>query len=278
LPCGAFRAKVENHELAKVTVGGEVMTIPEIIEQMKRIVPYEKFHWEVFYYKHNIYIVKLPSKLEVQRLMNFGTYICPERETCLSFDIWSSLEEPLYMLPEVWVRVSGLPSDMRADYLSFWGVGLLFGKTLDVDMAFTRKHKLLRIKIGCLDRNLIPADSDVFIRRGFFKLHFVVEVANGSQEGNMVDVNNGNGGGGDAQNGEDKNAGGNDMDMDTKGVEDNATSNKNGQDAPNTTSGVQGMQEHCKPIEEVQIGSMKVKLSPAGTSSSGPNLGLKHHF
>jgi hypothetical protein len=105
MPCGAFKAKVENPKLAKVTVEGAVMTIPEIIEQLKRIVPYEKFHWEVFHYKDNIYRVKLPSKQEVQRLKNFGSYICPQKETILFFDLWSSVEEPLYMLPEVWVRV-----------------------------------------------------------------------------------------------------------------------------------------------------------------------------
>jgi hypothetical protein len=85
------------------------------------------------------------------------------------------------MLLEVWVRVSGVPSDMRYDYLSLWGVGSLFEKTLDVDMPFTRKNKMLRIKIGCLNRNLIPADSDVFITRGLFKLHFEVEAAHGAQ-------------------------------------------------------------------------------------------------
>ncbi|KAM0926371.1 hypothetical protein ACQ4PT_003471 [Festuca glaucescens] len=190
LPCGAFKAKVENPKLAKVTVDGDAMTIPEIIEQLKKIVPSDKFNWEVFHFRENIFRVKLPSKQEVQRLKNFGTYICTDRESCLTFDLWSSLEEPLYTLPEVWVRVSGLPNDIRSDYLSLWGVGTLFGKTLDVDMAYTRNNKVLRTKIGCLDRNLIPADSDVFIRRGFFKLRFVVEAANGSQEVNMVEANN----------------------------------------------------------------------------------------
>jgi hypothetical protein len=95
-----------------VTVDGAAMTIPEIIEQLKKIVPSEKFTWEVFHLKENIYRVKLPSKLEVQRLKNFGTYICTDRKSCLAFDSWSSVEEPLYMLPEVWVRVSGLPSDI----------------------------------------------------------------------------------------------------------------------------------------------------------------------
>jgi hypothetical protein len=63
--CGAFKAKVENPRLAKVTVEGEAMTIPEIIEQMKKIVLHEEFNWEVFQFKDNISRVKLPSKQEV---------------------------------------------------------------------------------------------------------------------------------------------------------------------------------------------------------------------
>ncbi|KAM0885521.1 hypothetical protein ACQ4PT_030282 [Festuca glaucescens] len=164
LPCGAFKAKVENPKLAKVTVDGDALTIPEIIDQLRKIVPSDKFNWEVFHFKENIYRVKLP------------------------------MEEPMYTLPEVWVCVSGLPSDISSDYLSLWGVGTLFGKTLDVDMAYTRRNKVLRTKIGCLDSKLIPADSDMFIRRGFFKLHFEVEEVNGSQEVDMAEVNNGNDG------------------------------------------------------------------------------------
>jgi hypothetical protein len=92
------------------------------------------------------------------------------------------------MLPEVWVRVSGLPSDVRTDYLSLWAVGTLFGKTLDVDMAYTRKNKVPRTKIGCLDYKLIPEFSDMFIRRDFFKLGFEVEILEHSKEVNMVDA------------------------------------------------------------------------------------------
>ncbi|KAM0842883.1 hypothetical protein ACQ4PT_058062 [Festuca glaucescens] len=267
LPCGAFKAKVENPKLAKVIVDGDAMTIPEIIEQLRRIVPYEKFNWEVFHLKDNIFRVKLPSKQEVQRLKNFGTYICQDRESCLSFDLWSSLEEPLYMLPKVWVRVSGLPSDMRSDYLSLWGVGTLFGKTLDVDMAFTRKNKVLRTKIGCLDRNLIPADSDVFIRRGFFKLHFEVETVHESQEVNMVDANNGNDRNDGAHNGEGNNAGGHAMDMDHKGNDTDATSNNNENDASNVKNGIDGMQEQLQHFDAIQIGSMNVQLNNSGSPS-----------
>ncbi|KAM0889732.1 hypothetical protein ACQ4PT_027516 [Festuca glaucescens] len=274
LPCGAFKAKVENPKLAKVKVDGDAMTIPEIIEQLRKIVPHEKFNWEVFHYKDNIYRVKLPSKKEVQRLKNFGTYICQDREACLPFDLWSSLEEPLFMLPEVWVQVSGLPSDMRSDYLSLWGVGTLFGKTLDVDMAYTRKHKVLRTKIGCLDRNLIPADSDVFIRRGFFKLRFEVETAQQSQEVNMVDANNGNDGNDGAHHGEGKNGGSHAMEMD-KGTDADATSNNNEQDASNVNNGVEGMQEQLHNIEDIQIGSMHVELNPKDLGARESILGLQ---
>jgi hypothetical protein len=64
LPCGDFKAKLENLKLAKVIVDGGAMTIPEIIDQLRKIVPYEKFNWEVYHYKDNVFRVKLPSKQE----------------------------------------------------------------------------------------------------------------------------------------------------------------------------------------------------------------------
>ncbi|KAM0830239.1 hypothetical protein ACQ4PT_066356 [Festuca glaucescens] len=251
-------AKVENPKLAKVTIDGDAMTIPEIIEQLKKIVPSEKFNWQVFHFRENVFRVKLPNKQEVQRLKNFGTYICTDRESCLTFDLWSSLEEPLYTLPEVWVRVSELPTYIRSDYLSLWGVGTLFGKTLDVDMAYTRNNKVLRTKIGYLDRNLIPADSDVFIRRGLFKLRFEVETAQGSQEVNMVEANNGNDGNDDAHHGEANNSGGNAMDMDPKGTDEGATSNNNGQDGSYENNGVDGMQQIDLGIAPVGVKAVRL--------------------
>ncbi|KAM0873685.1 hypothetical protein ACQ4PT_037891 [Festuca glaucescens] len=227
LAYGTFKAKVENPKLAKVTVDGDAMTIPELIDQLKKIVPSDKFNWEVFHFKENIYRVKLP----------------------------------------IWVRVSGLPSDIRSDYLSLWGVGTLFGKTLDVDMAYTRRNKVLRTKIGCLDRSLIPKDCDMFIRRGFLKLYFEVEDVFGSQEVDMVD--NGRDGNDDAPNGEHNKEGGNAMDMDPKGQDEPNTSNNGGQDGASINDGVQGMQLNAKNLGEINIGSIMVPLSPTGVSTLG---------
>jgi hypothetical protein len=96
------------------------------------------------------------------------------------------------MLPEVWLRVRGIPADVRTDFLALWAVGTLFGKTKEVDMVHTRKNKELRLRIGCLDHTLIPETTDVFIQRGFFKLSFEVEPVVVTQLGGADLINNGN--------------------------------------------------------------------------------------
>ncbi|KAM0905449.1 hypothetical protein ACQ4PT_017369 [Festuca glaucescens] len=203
---GTYKPKVENAKLAKVTIQGEAMTISEIVEQLKWIVPSENFQWEVTHFHNNVYKVKFPSKNEVQRMKKFRTYPVPNRETDMEFEEWSAMEEPTFMLPEVWLRVTGIPSDVRNDYIALWALGSLFGKTMEVDMAFTRKTKILRLRIGCMDASLIPETSDVYISRGFFRLAFQVEQKNLDAEVDMAgDLHNdGNDNGGNGGNEEDR--------------------------------------------------------------------------
>ncbi|KAM0877147.1 hypothetical protein ACQ4PT_035692 [Festuca glaucescens] len=203
---GTYKPKVENAKQAKVTIQGEAMTISEIVEQLKWIVPSENFQWEVTHFHNNVYKVKFPSKNEVQRMKKFRTYPVPNRETDMEFDEWSAMEEPTFMLPEVWLGVTGIPSDVRNDYIALWALGSLFGKTMEVDMAFTRKTKILRLRIGCMDASLIPETSDVYISRGFFRLAFQVEQKNLDAEVDMAgDLHNdGNDNGGNGGNEEDR--------------------------------------------------------------------------
>jgi hypothetical protein len=145
-------------------------------------------------------------------------------------------------------------------------------------MAFTHKNKVLRTKIGCLDRNLIPADCDMFIRRGFFKLIFEVEATNGSQEVNMLDANNGNGGNDDAHNGGHNNEEGTDMEMDPKGIDEGATSNTDGQGDTYENNGMDGMQLQAQQLQEIKVGSINVDLSPTSTLASPQILVQKQFF
>jgi hypothetical protein len=129
-----------------------------------------------------------------------------------------------------------------------------------------------KTKIGCLDRNLIPAHSDVFIRRGFFKLHFEVETTQGSQEVNMVAASNGNDGNDDANNGEENHGGGNAMDMDPKGVEEGTTSNNNDREGTSENNGVEGMQEQSE-LGAIQIGTFNLPITPTVILTSAKNSG-----
>jgi hypothetical protein len=161
-------------KLVKVIVEGDPMTIPEIVDSLRRMVPVENFEWEIYDFQNNVFRVKFPNKVEAQRIKAFCTYPVPERASDLIFDDWSTLEDPLHMLPKVWLRVRGIPADVRTDFLSLWVVGSLFGKTKEVDMVHTRKHKELRLRIGCLDHTLIPETTEVFIQRGFLSLHLML--------------------------------------------------------------------------------------------------------
>ena len=73
----------------------------------------------------------------------------------------------MVLLPQVWVRMSGIPSKHKGDFLALWSMGTLFGKTLRVDMSFTHEHGILHILIGCVDHTKIPKDLPVFIKDGF---------------------------------------------------------------------------------------------------------------
>ncbi|KAM0857879.1 hypothetical protein ACQ4PT_048192 [Festuca glaucescens] len=198
---GAYKPKVDNVKLVKVTVEGDPMSIPEIAECLRRIVPMENFQWEIYKFQNNVFRVKFPNKSEAQRMKAFRTYPVPDRASDLIFEDWSALEDTLYMLPEVWLRVRGIPADVRTDFLSLWAVGTLFGKTKEVDMVHTRKHKELRLRIGCIDHTLIPEDYDVFIQRFFFKLRFEVEQVTVTQIDVDVMENNGDNNGGGGNNG-----------------------------------------------------------------------------
>jgi hypothetical protein len=76
----------------------------------------------------------------------------------------------------VWVRISGLPPTHRGDYIALlWVLGDLFGKTLDVDMPYTRQHGVVRLRVGCMDYTRIPVNKHMLVKDGFSDLSFEVE-------------------------------------------------------------------------------------------------------
>ncbi|KAM0903879.1 hypothetical protein ACQ4PT_018401 [Festuca glaucescens] len=83
---GTYKPKVDNVKLVKVTVEGDPMSIPEIAECLRRIVPVENFQWEIYNFQNNVFRVKFPNKSEAQRMKTFRTYPVPDRASDLIFE------------------------------------------------------------------------------------------------------------------------------------------------------------------------------------------------
>ena len=171
----SYRPKVEDDRLASLAVSGGAMSVDQVVAQMQRLVPKDKFHWEVRVAGDNLFKVQFPSKLELDRLKIFGTCRVPNSTLEMTFDSWSQWVEPLDALPEIWVRVSGIPPKHLGDFLAMWSVGYLLGKTLKVDMKYTRKHGVLRILVGCLNHTKIPPTFPMLIKGALYTLSFHVD-------------------------------------------------------------------------------------------------------
>jgi hypothetical protein len=137
----------------------------------------ENYHWDLFPTEDNSFRATFPNKAELERLKVFGACHVPNSGCTMTVDSWGARVDPNLRLPEVWIRVAGIPPRHRGDYLAVWALGTLFGKTFEVDMPFTRQHGIARIRIGCMDFSKIPALKSMFIKDGFFDLLFEVENA-----------------------------------------------------------------------------------------------------
>jgi hypothetical protein len=146
-----------------------------IIAQLQRLVPVENFTWECRQVGHNVFKVTFPDKDEIERLARFGTFHVPNSTIKLDFQQCVSSMEPSRKLPEIWILMSGIPQRRIGDFLAMWSLGTLFGKTIKVDMNFTREKGVLRILVGCLNYRRIPAKERIFIADGFYDISFEVE-------------------------------------------------------------------------------------------------------
>jgi hypothetical protein len=58
---GAYKPKVDNVKLVKVTVEEDHISIPEIAECLRRIAPVKKFQWEIYNFQNNVFRIKFPK-------------------------------------------------------------------------------------------------------------------------------------------------------------------------------------------------------------------------
>lgn len=87
------------------------------------------------------FVVPFPSKIELQRAIAFGgADVCGTnvpQGVRMQFE-WHE-EEDGYLLPKVWIRVTGIRKKLR-EFLNLWAIGSMLGSTQTVDMETTRMN------------------------------------------------------------------------------------------------------------------------------------------
>jgi hypothetical protein len=278
----SYRPKLESMRLGLLSVTRGELTIPGIVKQLQRLVPVENFAWECRQVGQNVFKVTFPDKDELERLTRFGTFLVPNSSIKLNFEQCVSSMEPTSKLPEVWILMCGIPKRRIGDFLAMWSLGTLFGKTIKVDMAFTRESGVLRILVGCLDHTRIPAKERIYIADGFYDITFEVEnprdfemISDATPEDGPPD-NDGSGNNGD-QNSRDLKQGRDEMDTDiSPSLETAGEASKSSVSGPDVnklasdfSSGVRFSPRVKKMMEQARAELRTLADSFSGASSTG---------
>ncbi|CAO2146350.1 unnamed protein product [Urochloa humidicola] len=186
-------SRKKDSKTALVKVVGGMLSTDQMVAQLQRVVP-SKWNWEPVAHEKDSFIVPFPSKNELQRAIAFGGADVRENGVSkgmrMQFEEWHEEEEG-YLLPKVWIRVTGIRRKLR-EFLNLWAIGTLLGSTQTVDMETTRKNKFGRILVAVLDPKLLPPKLDVVIGDHYFDLKFEVEPVGFDDNGDEVHFNFGN--------------------------------------------------------------------------------------
>ena len=93
-----------------------------------------------------------------------------------------------FEIPKVWVQFRGLPDDMLVNFNILWAVGSALGVSRKVDLKFTGEHKIARIRVGCLDPNLIPEFLSMLIGEHVYDLQFRAEKSMDPENPSPIDM------------------------------------------------------------------------------------------
>ncbi|CAO2173343.1 unnamed protein product [Urochloa humidicola] len=186
-------SRKKDSKTALVKVVGGTLSVEQMIVQLQRVVP-GKWKWEPVAHEKGSFVVPFPSKNELQRAIAFGGADVRENGVSkgmrMQFEEWHEEEEG-YLLPKVWIRVTGIRKKLR-EFLNLWAIGTLLGSTQMVDMETTRKNKFGRILVAVLDPKLLPSKLDVVIGDHYFELKFKIEPVGFDDNGDEVQFDFGN--------------------------------------------------------------------------------------
>ena len=115
-----------------------------------------------------------PSKIELQRLVEWGPVVTKSVKATMTIEESPGLDVFRYELPKVWVQFRGFP-DKLCKFSFIWAVGYMIGASRFVDMKFTNAHGIARVKVACLNPELIPDYASIAVGDFVYDLQFRVE-------------------------------------------------------------------------------------------------------
>ncbi|KAM0852750.1 hypothetical protein ACQ4PT_051523 [Festuca glaucescens] len=173
----SYRPRPDNGRVGRITVTGGTLTSDEIIRVLRGLVLDDQFPWAIEPQDNSTFKTQFPSKMELTRATRFGTFLAKEDSKCfVTVTEWKSEVKPTLLLDEVWVLINGVPEGLLRDYLALWGLCGMLGKTIAVDMAYTRRHEVVRAHVRVTDISMIPFHRIIMYKGEGYELSFEIEM------------------------------------------------------------------------------------------------------
>jgi hypothetical protein len=147
-----------DNRLALVTVQGGVLSIPQLVAELSRLIP-ERWLWDVTQQDDHTFIVSFPSRGDLQRSVAFGKADIKEHGVNLLFEEWKQEEEGM-ALQRVWIRIFRLK---LREFSVLWALGSMLGATQSVDMISSLKRDYGRVEVAVLNVDLLPNSIDTIV-------------------------------------------------------------------------------------------------------------------
>jgi hypothetical protein len=136
---------------------------------------------------------RFPNAKSIEELAHFGKlFMKTVPGAIISLKKWAGDIEPFAVMEEAWFRIRGIPMKYRFKSTVYYVAGLV-GKPLALDKNYLKNFAYVRVKIGCMDLNLVPKSRVGEIKKGFFEFQYTREVVdavtnNGNEVWNTVTV------------------------------------------------------------------------------------------
>jgi hypothetical protein len=98
---------------ALITIARGEVSADLLRSEVTRILSIE-WEWEIQEHGEKAYIVPFPCKIELDRMVRIGMVTTKNNEGVLLFEEHNSEIKPLKKLQQVWVRVFGVPNEIRS--------------------------------------------------------------------------------------------------------------------------------------------------------------------